>query len=75
MTLTQEPVRLRRGLVSALGGVATVIANPVSGHLSDRTAGRYGMRRPWILGGSLTGLAGLLLLALAGSVPWSRSAG
>ncbi|GAA3110588.1 MFS transporter [Streptosporangium carneum] len=56
------------GLVTALGGVATVIANPLSGHLSDRTTSRYGMRRPWILGGSLVGLAGLLVLALAGSI-------
>ncbi|MEV7908490.1 MFS transporter, partial [Streptomyces anulatus] len=47
---------------------ATVIANPLSGHLSDRTTSRYGMRRPWILGGSLLGLAGLLVLALAGSI-------
>ncbi|MFD0887163.1 MFS transporter [Streptosporangium algeriense] len=56
------------GFVAALGGVATVISNPLSGHLSDRTTSRYGMRRPWILGGSLLGLAGLLLLALAGSI-------
>ncbi|MEV0585691.1 MFS transporter [Nonomuraea sp. NPDC050310] len=56
------------GLVTALGGLATVLANPISGHLSDRTTSRYGMRRPWILGGSLVGLAGLAVLALAGTV-------
>lgn len=56
------------GLIAALGGVATVIANPVAGHLSDRTTSRYGMRRPWILGGSLLGLLGLLLMAQAATV-------
>ncbi|MFI6815367.1 MFS transporter [Nonomuraea sp. NPDC050328] len=56
------------GLVTALGGLATVLANPISGHLSDRTTSRYGMRRPWILGGSLVGLGGLIVLALAGAV-------
>lgn len=57
------------GIVSALGGVAIVLANPISGHLSDRTTSRWGMRRPWILGGAAVGALSLMLLAAAPTVP------
>ncbi|MFF7458654.1 MFS transporter [Kitasatospora sp. NPDC008115] len=57
------------GLVTALGGVTTILVTPVAGHLSDRCTSRYGMRRPWILGGAVVGLLGLLLLALAPGTP------
>lgn len=56
------------GLLTALSGAAIVVANPICGHLSDRTSGRFGMRRPWILGGAFVAATGLLLTALAGSV-------
>lgn len=56
------------GLLAAVMGITMVIANPASGHLSDRTTSRIGMRRPWILGGAVTAAAGLLLLATAQSI-------
>ncbi|MET0785067.1 MAG: MFS transporter, partial [Leifsonia flava] len=42
--------------------------NPLVGRLSDRTTSRWGMRRPWILGGTLVGLGGFALIGVAGSV-------
>ncbi|WP_275465803.1 MFS transporter [Streptomyces noursei] len=53
------------GLVTALGGVTTILVTPLAGHLSDHCTSRFGRRRPWILGGAATGLLGLFLLALA----------
>ena len=37
------------GWVTGLGALAAVIANPLAGALSDRTAGRFGRRHPWTL--------------------------
>jgi MFS family permease len=52
------------GLVSAVAGAFVVIAYPIVGALSDRTRSRFGRRRPWILGGSLTSGVGLALLGI-----------
>lgn len=51
------------GWVTGLGALAAVVANPLAGALSDRTAGRFGRRHPWTLGGALLGAGALLLLA------------
>jgi MFS family permease len=51
------------GWVTGLGALVAVIANPLAGALSDRTAGRLGRRRPWTLGGALASAAALALLA------------
>lgn len=55
-------------LVLGLGAIVSIVTNPVAGLLSDRTSSRFGMRRPWILGGLLVGTAGLYMIA-AGGVP------
>ena len=54
--------------VTISGAVASVIANPLFGFLSDRTPGRFGRRRPWMLGGVLAGLGGTVLVVQAESV-------
>jgi MFS family permease len=51
------------GWVTGIGAAAAMISNPVAGALSDRTASRFGRRRPWIVGGALAGAAALALLA------------
>jgi len=51
------------GWVTGIGAAVAMIANPVAGALSDRTASRFGRRRPWIAGGALAGAAALVLLA------------
>ena len=55
---------LTLALVEAPGLVVALIANPLFGMLSDRTPGRLGRRRPYILGGTALNIAGLLLMAL-----------
>ncbi|WP_302073064.1 MFS transporter [Fulvimonas sp. R45] len=56
-------------LVMGVGALLALFGNPFFGHLSDRTTSRFGMRRPWLLGGALGGAAGLAVVAQAASVP------
>lgn len=49
--------------VLAPGLIVALIANPLFGLLSDRTPGRFGRRRPYILGGTLLNVVGLLIMA------------
>lgn len=55
-------------LVLGFGALFGLVANPLAGRLSDRTSSKWGMRRPWILGGALVGLAGLFVVGIATSV-------
>ncbi|WP_455836257.1 MFS transporter [Pseudarthrobacter siccitolerans] len=55
-------------LVAGVGALVALLANPFFGRLSDRTTSRFGMRKPWIVGGSLIGLASLFLLGSATDV-------
>ncbi|MFG2100726.1 MFS transporter [Micromonospora echinaurantiaca] len=55
-------------LVTGLGALAAVLANPLAGALSDRTCLRlggreFGRRHVWTAGGALLGAAALALLA------------
>src|SRR3954453_14336356 len=56
-------------LVAGVGGLLVMLANPFFGKLSDRTSPRLGMRRPWMVGGLLAGSLGILVVAVAPSVP------
>jgi MFS family permease len=51
------------GTALGIGAFAAMIANPLAGRFSDRTVGRFGMRRPWIIGGTVVGFFGLVLVA------------
>lgn len=53
-------------LVAMLGGMTAAVANLVFGALSDRTQGRFGRRRPWILSGVAAVAISLAGIALAG---------
>ena len=55
-------------LVASVGALVAMVGNPVFGKLSDRTAARAGMRRPWMVIGLVGGSAGILIVALAPSV-------
>jgi MFS family permease len=55
-------------LVAGVGAMVALLANPLFGRLSDRTTSRFGMRKPWIVGGSLAGLASLFFLGFATDV-------
>jgi len=56
-------------LILGIGAIFALVANPLFGKLSDRTRSRFGMRRPWIVGGVITGTIGLLIIALASAIP------
>lgn len=56
-------------VVTGLGGLLSLVGNPVFGRLSDRTTSGFGMRRPWMLGGLVGGCLGIIVVALAGSIP------
>jgi MFS family permease len=46
-----------------------MVGNPFFGRLSDRTASHLGMRRPWMVIGLLGGSLGILVVAVAPTVP------
>jgi MFS family permease len=50
-----------------LGALFAFLANPIAGRLSDRTTSRWGIRKPWIVAGSLVGYLGIALIAIAPS--------
>src|SRR5699024_11290223 len=45
-----------------------MVGTPLVGALSDRTTGRFGRRRPWILAGAVLGCLGLILLGRQSSI-------
>jgi MFS family permease len=55
-------------VVTGIGALVALIANPVIGALSDRTCSRWGRRHPWTLAGSVFGAVGLAVLAVAPNV-------
>jgi MFS family permease len=55
-------------LVAGTGALLAMVANPFFGKLSDRTASRLGMRRPWMVIGLVGGSLGILIVALAPSI-------
>ena len=56
-------------LVTGIGALLAMVGNPFFGKLSDRTSSRLGMRRPWMVIGLVGGSLGILVVALAPSIP------
>jgi MFS family permease len=56
-------------VVMVAGAIASLIANPVVGALSDRTTSARGRRHPWTAGCALIGAAGILVVAAAPDIP------
>ncbi len=55
-------------LVTGVGSLLAIAANPLFGRLSDRTTSRFGMRRPWMVVGVVVGTVGTLLVAVAPNI-------
>jgi MFS family permease len=55
-------------LVTGVGSLLAMVANPFFGRMSDRTWSRWGMRRPWMVIGLLAGSVGVLTVALAPTI-------
>ncbi len=53
------------GVIAALGALMAIVANLLTGALSDRTRSRLGRRRPWIIGGALGGIVALGIVGFA----------
>lgn len=49
-------------VITGVGVLGSVIGQPLTGALSDRTTSTWGRRRPWLLGGAIAGAAALVLL-------------
>jgi MFS family permease len=58
----------RLALVTSVGSLLSVVANPFFGRLSDRTSSLRGMRRPWMVAGLAGGSLGILTVALAPNI-------
>ncbi|MCU1509006.1 MAG: major facilitator superfamily 1 [Glaciihabitans sp.] len=56
-------------LVAGVGAFLAMFANPFFGMLSDRTSLRLGRRRTWMLIGLVGGSSGVLVVALAPTIP------
>jgi len=56
-------------IIAGAGGVVIILITPLFGRLSDRTRSRFGMRRPWLIGGAAVATVGVIILATAHSVP------
>jgi MFS family permease len=56
-------------LVAGIGALVAMVGNPFFGRMSDRTASRLGMRRPWMVTGLAGGSVGIGIVALAPSIP------
>ena len=56
-------------LVAGIGALVAMVGNPFFGRMSDRTASRLGMRRPWMVTGLAGGSLGIVIVALAPSIP------
>ncbi|KNH17422.1 hypothetical protein ACU18_10395 [Arthrobacter sp. ZBG10] len=57
------------GYVIGFGAIVTTVSGPLVGLWSDRTRSRFGRRRPFAFGTALIGFAGLIVIAMAPSVP------
>ena len=55
-------------LVAGIGALVAMFGNPFFGRMSDRTASRLGMRRPWMVIGLAGGTIGILIVALAPNI-------
>ena len=56
-------------LVTGIGSLLAMFANPFFGRMSDRTSSPLGMRRPWMVLGLVGGSFGVLVVAWAPNVP------
>ena len=56
------------GIILGVGAFAGLIVGPLGGQLSDRTRTRLGRRRPWVIGGTVVGVVGLIVMAASPNV-------
>lgn len=62
---TAQEKAAQLGIVLGVGALASTIATPIWGAISDRTTWRMGRRKPWMIVGVVGGGVGLLIMAAA----------
>ena len=65
--IEQAPSSL--GLVTGIGSLLSIVANPFFGKMSDRTTSALGMRRPWMIIGLVGGSVGILIVGALAAAP------
>jgi len=55
-------------VAGTLSGIVALVLNPIMGRLSDRTAGRFGRRRPYLIIGAILIVIGAFMVLQATSV-------
>lgn len=55
-------------IITAVGALCALIANPIFGYASDRTRSAWGRRRPWIVFGVVGGFLSAILIGLSNSI-------
>jgi MFS family permease len=55
-------------VISGVGVIGSVVGQPLTGALSDRTTSTWGRRRPWILGGAIAGALAVTALPYLSSI-------
>ena len=75
-TLTDDPIQQAAmiGMVLPWGALAAVIFNVVGGRISDRTTGKFGRRRLWMIVGT-AGLLVALFVISQGTNVWTLAIG
>ncbi|MET8147076.1 MFS transporter [Actinoplanes sp. NPDC049668] len=56
-------------LLTTLAAVASMVAIPAGGAISDRTRSRYGRRTPWIAAAAVVSAVACILMGLANNLP------
>jgi MFS family permease len=67
-SFSEEDKEAILALVTGAGAAVSLVANPLFGAFSDRTASRFGRRVPWVVIGAVLGAAALAALAGAPNV-------
>ena len=55
-------------IITTIGGIISMLSQPVAGLLSDRTRSRFGKRAPWIVLGALVGGMSLIGMSFASTL-------
>ena len=55
-------------VITGVGVIGSVVGQPLTGALSDRTTSSWGRRRPWLLGGALAGAVAVAVLPYLSTV-------